>query len=128
MRILFDTHTLLWFLSDSAKLPQNIRLLLTTAETQLFYSPISILEIAIKHSLKPIAMPCPPEEVDADAEASGIKQLPFTTRHARIVGALPWLHRDPFDRMLLAQARIESCQLLTHDPEIIRYGEGVFGF
>ena len=128
MRILLDTHTLLWVLSDSARLPQELRIRLTAPGMRLLYSSVSILEIAIKHSLKPEAMPSSPEEVSADAESSGFEHLPFMASHAAIVGTLPWLHRDPFDRMLLAQARFEGCPLLTHDDDIIRYGDGVKGF
>ena len=128
MRILLDTHALLWVLSDSARLPKELRTRLATPGMRLFYSSVSIMEIAIKHSLKPDAMPCSPEEVSADAEASGFEHLPFMASHAVIVGTLPWLHRDPFDRMLLAQARFEGIPLLTHDDAIIRYGDGVMGF
>ena len=73
-------------------------------------------------------MPCVPEEVAADAEVSGIRELPFLSRHAKVVGNLPWIHRDPFDRMLIAQARMEDMRLLSHDDDVIRYGEGVMGF
>ena len=73
-------------------------------------------------------MPCAPDEVRAAAEASGLSELPFLSKHAIIVGALPWLHRDPFDRMLLAQARAEGFSLLTHDDAIAAYGDGVVVF
>ena len=128
MRILLDTHALLWLLTDNPRLPENWRLRLTATGTQVFYSSVSILEIAIKHSLKPEAMPCPPEEVETAAEASGLTQIPFTSAHAKAVGLLPWLHRDPFDRMLLSQARSEGLGLLTHDEDVIRYGDSVIGF
>ncbi len=128
MRVLFDTHALLWFLSDDRKLPRKIRTKLLDPGTSLFFSPVSILEIAIKHSLKPDAMPCAPDEVRADAEASGLVELPFLSQHSAAVGSLPWLHRDPFDRMLLAQARTERMSLLTHDDAIAAYGEGVLSF
>ena len=128
MQILLDTHALLWFLTDSPKLPKELRVRLTSPEQRVFYSSVSILEIAIKHSIRSDAMPCPPEEVETDAESSGLVQLPFTSNHAKIVGTLPWIHRDPFDRMLLAQARAESIKLLTHDETIARYGDGVMYF
>ena len=63
MQVLFDTHALLWFLSDNRMLPRKIRSRLLEPGTRLFFSPVSILEIAIKHSLKPDAMPCAPDEV-----------------------------------------------------------------
>ena len=128
MRILFDTHALLWFLDDSPRLSAGIRDLLLRQDTQLFFSSVSILEISIKHSLKPEAMPCTADAVYADALASGILEIPFVSHHARGVGNLPWIHRDPFDRMLLAQARIEGIQLLSHDGDVIQYGAGVIGF
>lgn len=128
MQILLDTHALLWLLTDSPSLPAKWRRKLTATGTEVFYSSVSILEIAIKHSLKPEAMPCPPEEVEAAAEASGLALIPFNSAHAKAVGLLPWLHRDPFDRMLISQARVEGFVLLTHDEDVIRYGDGVVGF
>ena len=128
MRILFDTHTLIWFLEDNPRLPSNIRALLLRQDSQLFFSSVSILEIAIKHSLKPDVMPCDADAVYADALASGISEIPFISPHAREVGNLPWLHRDPFDRMLIAQAWMDDVRLLSHDGDVIRYGEGVMGF
>ena len=128
MRILFDTHTLLWFLEDNPRLPDDIRDLLLRQDSQLFFSSVSILEVAIKHSLKPEAMPCTADAVYADALASGILEVPFVSHHAREVGNLPWIHRDPFDRMLIAQARKDGFQLLSHDEDVIRYGAGVIGF
>ena len=128
MRILFDTHTLLWFLDDNPRLPDDIRDLLLRQDSQLFFSSVSILEVAIKHSLKPEVMPCTADAVYADALDSGILEVPFVSHHAREVGNLPWIHRDPFDRMLIAQARMEDMRLLSHDDDVIRYGEGVMGF
>ena len=128
MQVLFDTHALLWFLSDNRMLPRKIRSRLLEPGTRLFFSPVSILEIAIKHSLKPAAMPCAPDEVREAAEASGLVELPFASGHSVAVASLPWLHRDPFDRMLLAQARAEGMTLLTHDDAIAAYGDGVLSF
>ncbi len=128
MRILFDTHTLIWFLDDNPRLPTNIRDLLLRQDSQLFFSSVSILEIAIKHSLKPDAMPCTADAVYANSLASGISEISFISPHAREVGNLPWIHRDPFDRMLIAQARMDGMWLLSHDDDVIRYGDGIMGF
>ena len=128
MRILFDTHALIWFLTDSPRLSANVRELLLRQDSRLFFSSVSVLEVAIKHSLKPVAMPCTADAVHTDALASGITEIPFISRHAQEVGGLPWLHRDPFDRMLLAQARAEGMILLSHDGDVIRYGDYVKGF
>ena len=73
-------------------------------------------------------MPCDADAVYADALASGISEIPFISPHAREVGNLPWLHRDPFDRMLIAQARKDGIMLLSHDGNVISYGAGVMGF
>ena len=82
MRILFDTHTLIWFLSDSPHLTPQARGLLSREGVEIFFSPISIEEIAIKHSLKPEVMPCEPSEVLADALASGLREIPFDAQAA----------------------------------------------
>ena len=128
MRILFDTHTLIWFLSDSPHLTPQARGLLSREGVEIFFSPISIEEIAIKHSLKPEVMPCEPSEVLADALASGLREIPFDAQAAVAVGALPWIHRDPFDRMLIAQAQSASMKLLSHDANVLRYGDVAIGF
>ncbi|MGN0889207.1 MAG: type II toxin-antitoxin system VapC family toxin [Kiritimatiellia bacterium] len=128
MRILFDTHTLIWFLSDSPHLTPQARGLLSREGVEIFFSPISIEEIAIKHSLKPEVMPCEPSEVLADALASGLREIPFDAQAAVAVGALPWIHRDPFDRMLIAQAQTASMKLLSHDANVLRYGDVAIGF
>lgn len=128
MRILFDTHTLIWFLSDSPHLTPQARGLLSREGVEIFFSPISIEEIAIKHFLKPEVMPCEPSEVLADALASGLREIPFDAQAAVAVGALPWIHRDPFDRMLIAQAQTASMKLLSHDANVLRYGDVAIGF
>lgn len=128
MRILFDTHALLWFLTGNPKLPSALRKQILKPGNELFFSSVSILEIAMKHALKPAAMPCPPDEVRRDALASAITELPFASSHARRVGELPWLHRDPFDRMLVAQAVEEGLLLLSHDGDVGRYGDCVLPF
>lgn len=128
MRILFDTHALIWFLSDSPKLPRAVRKSILSLDNELFFSSVSILEIAIKHSLKPDDMPCPPEEVRTDALESAITELPFLSSHASRVGELPWIHKDPFDRMLVAQAMDEGMLLLSHDANVVRYGDYVMQF
>ncbi|MCR4872011.1 MAG: type II toxin-antitoxin system VapC family toxin [Bacteroidales bacterium] len=128
MRILFDTHALIWFLTDSPRLSDKVRAKLLAPDAELFFSSVSILEIAIKHSLKPELMPCSPEEVRRDSVASGIRELPFISSHSQKVGELPWLHRDPFDRMLVAQAMTEEVVLLSHDEQVRRYGDCVIGF
>jgi len=128
MRILFDTHALIWFLQGSEKLSEKIRQEILSSNVELCFSSVSILEISIKHSLKPELMPCSPEEVREVAVQSSLREVPFAATHAKIVGELPWHHRDPFDRMLIAQAHVEGMKLLSHDDTVKLYGEMVLPF
>lgn len=128
MRVLLDTHALLWFLGDSPMLTEPARALLARGDVEVCFSPVSIEEIAIKHALKPDVMPCAPGEVLADAVASGLKECVFDATAAVAVGNLPWIHRDPFDRMLVAQALTAGMKLLSHDANVQRYGDVAIGF
>ena len=128
MRLLLDTHTLIWFLTDSPKLPPKVRTQLLAPDAELFFSSVSVLEVALKHSLKPEQMPCSADELKSDSEASALRELPFVARHALRVGELPWLHRDPFDRMLIAQAMCEDMMLVSHDVQVLSYGGNMIGF
>lgn len=128
MRILCDTHVLIWLLEDNPRLPGRVRQLLMASDTELFFSSVSIYEISVKHALKPESMPCSPEEVRQLAMVAGVGELVFNSSHARLAGELPWLHRDPFDRMLIAQAQMENMVLLSHDDYVKQYGDMVFGF
>ena len=128
MRILFDTHVLLWFLEDSPLLTARAREVLSQPGNEFFFSSVSIEEIAIKHALKPDLMPCDPEEVRNDAVLSRLSELPFDSDAAVLVGRLPWVHRDPFDRMLIAQTASKDMKLLSHDDNVLRYGAMTLGF
>jgi len=128
MRILFDTHALIWFLQGSEKLSGQVRQEILSSNVELYFSSVSILEISIKHNLKPELMPCSPEEVREVAVQSSLREVPFVSTHAKIVGELPWHHRDPFDRMLIAQAQVEGMKLLSHDDIVKLYGEMVLPF
>ena len=127
MRILLDTHVLLWLLQDDPQLTEKARSVIAAAG-EVYFSSVSIEEIAIKHSLKPSLMPSATGDVVSAAFKSGIKSIDFSYRHAVAVGELPWHHRDPFDRMLIAQARSDGFKLLSHDDFVIAYGDCVIGF
>ena len=123
MRLLLDTHILLWWLNDSPDLPEQAKALIADPANEVFVSPMSLWEIAIKSRLGKIVA-----DVDAVRQAaldSGFDPLPFTLTHAAEVARLPDHHRDPFDRALVAQARIEPLRLLTHDDIVAMYGEGI---
>jgi PIN domain nuclease of toxin-antitoxin system len=121
MRVLLDTHVLLWALSEPTKLSRSARRLIDRSET--FVSAASIWEITIKVALRKLRIK--PEEVLAALEPSGFSVLPITCEHAAAVGALPLHHRDPFDRMLVAQAQFEPMRLLSNDEQLKAYGDSV---
>ena len=123
MRLLLDTHILLWWLTDDAVLPARADALITDPANEVFVSPLSLWEIAIKSRLGKIAADV--EEIRDAALKSGFAPLPFTLDHAAEVARLPDHHRDPFDRALIAQARFEPLHFVTHDEVIAAYGGGV---
>ncbi len=123
MRLLLDTHILLWWLVDDPALPSRARTLIADPTNTVFISPLSLWEIAIKSRLGKIEANV--DEVLAAATDGGLIPLPFTAGHASETARLPYHHRDPFDRGLVAQARHEPMRLLTHDGVVAAYGDSV---
>jgi PIN domain nuclease of toxin-antitoxin system len=119
MRILLDTHLLLWALGAPSRLPARARKAI--ADGEVFVSAASIWEISIKAGLGKLS--ADPDEVLAALEPAGFMGLPVTGQHAARVVALPPLHRDPFDRLLIAQALTEPMRLLTNDVALAPYGD-----
>ncbi|MDP2959533.1 MAG: type II toxin-antitoxin system VapC family toxin [Longimicrobiales bacterium] len=117
MRLLLDTHVLIWW-DEGAKLSAKATHAIQEAE-QVYVSAASAWEIAIKASLGRLTTSR--RVVDAVAE-SGFEELPIRLAHAEAVQGLPWHHRDPFDRLLVAQAVAEGLTLVTRDPVFKRYG------
>jgi PIN domain nuclease of toxin-antitoxin system len=115
---LLDTHLLLWALAAPAKLPAAARKQIEAAE--VFVSAASIWEISIKSALGKLE--ADPQEVLAAISPAGFVLLPITGEHAAKVRELPSLHKDPFDRMLVAQASVEPMILLTNDEALRQYG------
>jgi len=118
MRVLLDTHLLLWAMSQPSKLPAVARKQIAVAE--IFVSAASIWEISIKSALGKLAANS--TEVLSVIEPAGFSLLPITGEHAAKAAELPPLHKDPFDRMLVAQAAIEPMLLLTNDEALRDYG------
>ncbi len=123
MRLLLDTHVLVWCLSGDRKLPPATADLIRNPETDVYFSAASIWELAIKSALG---------KMRADASAmlknlvdEGFRELPVMARHTVATVTLPMHHRDPFDRLLVAQSRLESLRLLTDDRIMALYGEPV---
>ena len=118
MRVLLDTHFLLWWLADDPALGDQGRAVISTPENLIFFSAASVWEIRIKHAIGKLDLP----EDFADVLAGqAFEPLAITVRHAHALQDLPLLHRDPFDRLLIAQARLERLTLLTRDPIIGQY-------
>ncbi len=121
MRWLLDTHVLLWALGQPERLPDDIRAALRDPGLDVRFSAASIWEIAIKSSLGRADFIYDPELVRAAAVETGFAELPVLAVHAAAVAHLPSIHRDPFDRLLIAQAQVEPCVLVTHDETLAAY-------
>ena len=119
MRILIDTHLILWWLNEDPLLSRIGAELIADPNNTIFVSPVSTWEIWLKNSLGKLELPPDFDEFLAKEE---FEQLPLTTAHTRLVADLPWHHRDPFDRMLIAQAQAADLTLLTADIRLARYG------
>ena len=119
MRLLLDTHILLWWLADDRRLSADHRALIADASNLVLISAMTVAEIAIKASLGKLDAP---DDLLPTLEAGGFDELPCESRHADVLRTLPWHHRDPFDRMLIAQAIAERLTVLTADPHFTAYG------
>ena len=116
MRLLLDTQVWLWMVATPERLAPSARALVTAADNELLFSAASAWEIAIKHALGKLTTPEPPDVFVPRLMAQlGITPLPVLHRHALHVATLPPRHRDPFDRLLVAQAQIEDLPVLTAD-------------
>jgi len=121
VRLLLDTHVLLWWLADSPSLSGPAAVAIAN-EPEVFVSAASAWEVAIKRALGKLEAP---DDLTDALEATGMRQLPIGFAHAAVAGALPRHHDDPFDRMLVAQAQCERLTLVTSDIRISRYDVAV---
>lgn len=117
-RFLIDTHVLLWWASDPHVLTDEARIVIAGGRNQLLFSHASFWEIAIKISNGKLRLPEPTTELIQRARC---RALPITAEHIDSIVHLPHLHRDPFDRMLIAQAKVEDLVLVTRDEDILKY-------
>lgn len=120
MRLLLDTHVLLWIVADSPKLTSAGRATIESAD-EVYVSAASLWEVAIKvgNGKFPVDL----AQLAAGIDASGFLELYVTAEHAAFVARLPPHHRDPFDRLLIAQAMTEPLVLLTADPVLLPYSD-----
>jgi PIN domain nuclease of toxin-antitoxin system len=122
MRLLLDTHTLLWALTDPKHLSPRVRSLIADGRNEIGFSAAAILEIAVSRAAgRRNAPKVPGERVAGLARQAGYEMLPVTDAHAAAVETIAPFHGDPFDRLLLAQAQIEGFQLVTHDEALAAY-------
>jgi PIN domain nuclease of toxin-antitoxin system len=123
MRLLLDTHILLWWLADDPALPIQANVLIADPANEMVVSSISLWEIAIKAHLGKIVADI--NEIRTAVLTSGFTTLPFTDMHAVAVAHLPDYHRDPFDRALIAQVHVEPLYLITHDQMVATYSKDI---
>jgi PIN domain nuclease of toxin-antitoxin system len=121
VRLLLDTHLLLWAAGPSPRLSSQARRFIEDAANELLASTASLWEIAIKSALRRPSFPVDAALFRRNLLNNGYRELAVTGEHAVAVAALPTLHKDPFDRMLLAQSIVEGITLLTADPVVARY-------
>ena len=124
MKYLLDTHIILWSALDVKKLSRKAKIILENPDNVLYFSPISLWEISIKHAKHPEQMPITSERAKDLALKMGFIELPVRSRHGVDIANLPEIHNDPFDRMLITQARSEGIGLISHDDKVIAYGYG----
>lgn len=125
MKLLLDTHILLWAAGQPENLSDAARTMLLDPRNTLFFSAASIWEIVIKRGIGRDDFKVDPYRLRKMLVVNGYTELSITAEHVLRVDPLPMFHKDPFDRLLVAQARSEAMQLLTVDSAIIQYGEDV---
>jgi PIN domain nuclease of toxin-antitoxin system len=116
--LLLDSHALLWWEADDARLAGEAREAIEQPEVPLFFSSASIWELAIKQASKRLVLP---QTLLATLSEEGFTELRISSTHAALAGALPFHHRDPFDRMIVAQAQTEGLTVVTSDARIAAY-------
>jgi PIN domain nuclease of toxin-antitoxin system len=121
MRLLLDTHVLLWALMAPQRLLPGLRQVLVDPAHEVLFSAASIWEIAIRRGLDRPAFAFEPADIAAAARAVPFAELPVCAGHAAAVRTLPALHADPFDRLLIAQATAEGALLVSDDSAVLRY-------
>lgn len=128
MKVLIDTHIALWALMDDPKMPKEAEKILMDENNDIYYSTVSVWEVAIKHSIRPDDMIVDGRLFEKGCEDNGYKVLPIFNRHTFMLDSLNRpddapKHNDPFDRLLICQSKTEGMRFLTHDSLLSDYGE-----
>ncbi len=123
MRLLLDTHVLLWLLGEPERIAPEVRRNVEEVSNALLISAVSAWEIATKHAIGKLPLPeSPPALIERAVAELRAVELPIASRHALLSASLPNHHRDPFDRLLVAQAMLEDATLVTADHLLPAYG------
>lgn len=125
MRLLLDTHTLLWYTTNDPHLSKTAETLIVDPANEVFMSPASYWEIAIKVSIGKLTLTQPYEDfTDVCVKRYGFRILPIEPRHTAVVSRLPFpgTHRDPFDRLIVAQSLVEGISVVSVDSQLDAYG------
>jgi PIN domain nuclease of toxin-antitoxin system len=126
MNLLIDTHTLIWFGENDQQLSLKARYAIESPENTKFFSVVSFWEIAIKVNLGKLSLLKPLEQIIREIEASEALILGISPAQILLLEQMPLHHRDPFDRMLIAQATAEGLTIVTRDPHFLNYGVPLF--
>ena len=125
MRVLLDTHIMLRAMTNDPRMSKTARAIIEDEQNEVYFSVVSLCEISLKRTAHPDRMSVDAAGAREAFLAAGYGELPFLSSHAEAMDRLPLLHRDPFDRMLLAQAKAEGMRLLSHDSRFPAYGDFV---
>lgn len=123
MKLLLDTHLLLWAAGQPERLARDTQALLEAPENELFFSAASLWEVVIKRGLGRDDFKVDPRLLRRGLLDNGYSELPIGSEHVVAIAGLPAIHKDPFDRILVAQAIVEGITLLTADVTVARYSE-----
>lgn len=122
MNYLLDTHAFIWFSEDDAQLPVDAKLAIEDEENSIYLSIVSLWEMAIKVSLDKLELSKPLEDITREVDRSRIQWLPLTVNQVHQLKMLPFHHRDPFDRTIIAQGLVEQFTIITKDSVFSNYG------
>ena len=122
MRLLIDTHVLIWFLEGNKSLSKPHRQIISDSQNDVLVSIASLWEIAVKISLGKLTLAKPLADVIKQIAVENIEVLPILPKHTLQVSTLPFHHRDPFDRIIVAQLQVENLPIVTNDIEFSHYG------
>jgi PIN domain nuclease of toxin-antitoxin system len=125
MGYLLDTHTIIWYVENNPNLPQRIRNIIENQPKPVIFSLASIWEMSIKTGLGKLSLSLTLNQIVDKLVNEGLIFLPIKLDHTVVVQTLPHHHRDPFDRMLIAQSDVEKCTILTRDPAFDDYNVSV---